>query len=99
MKEVTNNESKIAVVYGGNMVHRDARIDEGAKAKEQSGCINSFEFGADKMDAYDAVAFGCRPGSRRTETAIRAMFSDCEGKLGGRRSHSSDLTDGERRMV
>lgn len=39
------------------------------------------------MDAYDAVAFGCPAmGAEELEDSeFEPMFSDCEGKLGGKK--------------
>ena len=49
--------------------------------------LTASEFGADKMDAYDAVAFGCPAmGAEELEDSeFEPMFSDCEGKLGGKK--------------
>ena len=93
--------SKIAVVYWSGTGNTEAMANEVAEGAKAAGAevdvLTASEFGADKMDAYDAVAFGCPAmGAEELEDSeFEPMFSDCEGKLGGRRSHSSDLTDGE----
>ena len=63
-------------------------VAEGAKAAgAEVDVLTASEFGADKMDAYDAVAFGCPAmGAEELEDSeFEPMFSDCEGKLGGKK--------------
>ena len=71
--------SKIAVVYWSGTGNTEAMANEVAEGAKAAGAevdvLTASEFGADKMDAYDAVAFGCP----------EPMFSDCEGKLGGKK--------------
>ena len=45
------------------------------------------EFGTDRMDSFDAVAFGCPSmGVEQLEEDVFApMFAGCEPKLGGKR--------------
>ena len=75
--------SKIAVVYWSGTGNTEAMANEVAEGAKAAGAevdvLTASEFGADKMDAYDAVAFGC----------------PAKASLAERRSHSSDLTDGE----
>ena len=83
--------SKIAVVYWsgtGNTEAMAKEVAEGAKAAgAEVDVLTASEFGADKMDAYDAVAFGCPAmGAEELEDSeFEPMFSDCEGKLGGKK--------------
>ena len=83
--------SKIAVVYWsgtGNTAAMANEVAEGAKAAgAEVDVLTASEFGAGKMDAYDAVAFGCPAmGAEELEDSeFEPMFSDCEGKLGGKK--------------
>ena len=45
------------------------------------------EFGADRMDEFDAVAFGCPSmGAEQLEEGdFEPMFTACEGKLAGKK--------------
>ena len=55
--------SKIAVVYWSGTGNTEAMANEVAEGAKAAGAevdvLTASEFGADKMDAYDAVAFGC----------------------------------------
>ena len=75
--------SKIAVVYWSGTGNTEAMANEVA----EGDVLTASEFGADKMDAYDAVAFGCPAmGAEELEDSeFEPMFSDCEGKLGGKK--------------
>ena len=81
----------ISVVYWsgtGNTKAMANEVAEGAKAAgAEVDVLTASEFGADKMDAYDAVAFGCPAmGAEELEDSeFEPMFSDCEGKLGGKK--------------
>ena len=98
--------SKIAVVYWSGTGNTEAMANEVAEGAKAAGAevdvLTASEFGADKMDAYDAVAFGCPAmGAEELEDSeFEPMFSDCEGKLVKqnfpvKRSLYSVLTDGE----
>ena len=103
--------SKIAVVYWSGTGNTEAMANEVAEGAKAAGAevdvLTASEFGADKMDAYDAVAFGCPAmGAEELEDSeFEPMFSDCEcvhcltmnhePHWEARRSHSSDLMDGE----
>ena len=56
--------SKIAVVYWSGTGNTEAMANEVAEGAKAAGAevdvLTASEFGADKMDAYDAVAFGWR---------------------------------------
>ena len=62
-------------------------IKDLVNARAEVDVLTASEFGADKMDAYDAVAFGCPAmGAEELEDSeFEPMFSDCEGKLGGKK--------------
>ena len=83
--------SKIAVVYWSGTGNTEAMANEVAEGAKAAGAevdvLTASEFGADKMDAYDAIAFGCPAmGAEELEDSeFEPMFSDCEGKLGGKR--------------
>lgn len=82
---------KIAVVYWsgtGNTEAMAARVAEGARAAgAEASLFTAGEFSADKMDEFDAVAFGCPSmGSEQLEEGeFEPMFADCEAKLNGKR--------------
>ena len=83
--------SKIAVVYWSGTGNTEAMANEVAEGAKAVGAevdvLTASEFGADKMDTYDAVAFGCPAmGAEELEDSeFEPMFSDCEGKLGGKK--------------
>ena len=55
------------------------------------------EFGADRMDEFDAVAFGCPSmGAEQLEEGdFEPMFTACEGKLAGKKIALFGSYDGE----
>ena len=83
--------SKVAVVYWsgtGNTEIMANKVVEGAKAGGAE--VEVFEaegFSADKMDEFDAVAFGCPSmGCEELEdTIFEPMFASCESKLQGKK--------------
>ena len=82
---------KIAVVYWsgtGNTEAMAQAVAEGAKsAGAEAQLFTAAEFEGDKMDAFDAVAFGCPAmGAEELEdTEFGPMFEGCEGKLSGKK--------------
>ena len=82
---------KIAVVYWsgtGNTEAMAQAVMEGAKsAGAEAQLFTAAEFEGDKMDAFDAVAFGCPAmGAEELEdTEFGPMFEGCEGKLSGKK--------------
>ena len=82
---------KIAVVYWsgtGNTEAMAQAVTEGAKsAGAEAQLFTAAEFEGDKMDAFDAVAFGCPAmGAEELEdTEFGPMFEGCEGKLSGKK--------------
>ena len=83
--------SDICVAYWSGTGNTEAMANEVAEGAKAAGAevdvLTASEFGADKMDAYDAVAFGCPAmGAEELEDSeFEPMFSDCEGKLGGKK--------------
>ena len=83
--------SKIAVVYWsrtGNTKAMAAAIADGAKSKgAEVSLMTAAEFGADRVSAFDAIAFGCPAMGTETLEAheFEPMFASCESKLGGKR--------------
>ena len=83
--------SKITVAYWSGTGNTEAMANEVAEGAKAAGAevdvLTASEFGADKMDAYDAVAFGCPAmGAEELEDSeFEPMISDCEGKLGGKK--------------
>lgn len=83
--------SKVAVVYWsgtGNTEMMANSVAEGAKgAGAETDMFTASEFTADKMDDYDAVAFGCPSmgAEQLEETEFEPMFSECESKLNGKK--------------
>jgi len=82
---------KIAVVYWsgtGNTQAMAEAVLEGAKAGgAEADLLTASEFDASRMDAYDAVAFGCPAmgAEELEESEFQPMFDSVEGKLGGKR--------------
>lgn len=83
--------SKIAVVYWSGTGNTEAMANAVADGAENAGAsVEKFtadEFSAAKMDAFDAVAFGCPAmGAEELEEGeFEPMFSACESKLRGKR--------------
>ena len=83
--------SKIAVVYWsgtGNTESMAQAVAEGiTEAGGEAVQLTAAEFGADMMDAFDAIAFGCPSmGSEELEDSEFApMFAACEPKLSGKK--------------
>ncbi len=83
--------SKVAVVYWsgtGNTEAMACAVLEGVVANGGEGMMfSATEFSADRMDAYDAIAFGCPSmgAEQLEESEFEPMFSACEAKLGGKK--------------
>lgn len=83
--------SKAAVVYWsgtGNTELMANKVLEGAsEAGAEAEIFVANDFGPDKMDEYDAVAFGCPSmGSEQLEdTEFEPMFNSCLPKLRGKK--------------
>ena len=83
--------SKVAVVFWsgtGNTGVMATNVAEGAKeAGAQADVIFVSDFSADKMDEYDAIAFGCPSMGDEVleETEFEPMFNECKNKLSGKK--------------
>ena len=83
--------SKIAVVFWsgtGNTEEMANAVADGAKAAgADAALIPCAEFGADRVDEFDAIAFGCPAMGAEVleEDEFEPMFSACESKLGGKK--------------
>lgn len=96
--------SKVAVVYWsatGNTEAMANAVVNGAKgAGAEVDLMTSADFGPDKLDAYDAVGFGCPAMGDEVleEDEFEPMFTACEAKLSGKKIAlfgSYDWGDGE----
>ena len=82
---------KIAVVYWSSTGNTEAManaVAEGArKAGASAELFTATEFDGGKVDAFDAIAFGCPAmGAEELEDSEFApMFESCESKLSGRK--------------
>lgn len=83
--------SKVAVVYWsgtGNTEIMAKKAAEGAKAAgAEVSLFETSDFLAEKMDEFDAVAFGCPSMGceELEETEFEPMFSTCKEKLSGKK--------------
>lgn len=82
---------KIAVVYWSSTGNTEAMaqaVAEGArKASASAELFTATEFDGGKVDAFDAIAFGCPAmGAEELEDSEFApMFESCESKLSGKK--------------
>ena len=82
--------SKVAVVYWSGTGNTEAmanQVVEGAKnAGAEVSLFTAAEFSSEKMDAFDAVAFGCPSmgAEQLEESEFEPMFAACEGRLSGK---------------
>ena len=82
---------KIAVVYWSSTGNTEAMaqaVAEGArKAGASAELFTATEFDSGKVDAFDAIAFGCPAmGAEELEDSEFApMFESCESKLSGKK--------------
>ena len=83
--------SKVAVVYWsgtGNTEMMAAQVKKGAEeAGAEVTMFTAAEFGPEKVDDFDAIAFGCPSMGAEVleESEFDPMFTACEGKLGGKK--------------
>lgn len=83
--------SKVAVVYWsgtGNTEMMAAQVKKGAEeAGAEVTMFTAAEFGPEKIDGFDAIAFGCPSMGAEVleESEFDPMFTACEGKLGGKK--------------
>lgn len=78
---------KVAVVYWSGTGNTKQMADSVVKGIEESGAAAELfpadAFGADKVDSYDAIAFGCPAmGAEELEDSeFLPMFTECGAKL------------------
>lgn len=83
--------SKIAVVFWSGTGNTEAMADavaEGAKgAGAEVSVFNVTDFSADKVDEFDAIAFGCPAMGAETleDSEFEPAFNECEPKLNGKK--------------
>ena len=83
--------SKIAVVFWSGTGNTEAMADavaEGAKgAGAEVSVFNVTDFSADKVDEFDAIAFGCPAMGAETleDSEFEPVFNECEPKLNGKK--------------
>ena len=83
--------SKVAVVYWsgtGNTEMMAAQVKKGAEeAGAEVTMFTAAEFGPEKIDDFDAIAFGCPSMGAEVleESEFDPMFTACEGKLGDKK--------------
>ena len=83
--------SKIAVVFWSGTGNTEAMADavaEGAKgAGAEVSVFNVTDFSADKVDEFDAIAFGCPAMGAETleDIEFEPVFNECEPKLNGKK--------------
>ena len=83
--------SKIAVVFWSGTGNTEAMAQKVAQGAREAGAdvtvFTSVEFGPEKLENFDAVAFGCPSmGNEQLEdTEFEPMFLACESSLAGKR--------------
>ena len=83
--------SKIEVVFWSGTGNTEAMADavaEGAKgAGAEVSVFNVTDFSADKVDEFDAIAFGCPAMGAETleDSEFEPVFNECEPKLNGKK--------------
>ena len=83
--------SKVAVVYWSGTGNTEAMAEGVAEGVTAAGgeaeVIQAADFGADKLGAYDAFAFGCSAqGDEELEyDEFQPMWDDVKGSLGDKR--------------
>lgn len=83
--------SKVAVVYWSSTGNTEAMANAVADGAKEAGAeVTVFEtadFSADKVDDFDAIAFGCPAMGAEVleEDEFDPMFTSCESKLSGKK--------------
>ena len=83
--------SKVAVVYWSSTGNTEAManaVAEGAKAAgAEVVTFETADFTAEKVDEFDAIAFGCPAMGDEVleEDEFEPMFNSCETKLSGKK--------------
>ena len=83
--------SKVAVVYWSSTGNTESMANAVADGAKEAGAeVTTFEtadFSADKVDEFDAIAFGCPALGDEVleEDEFEPLFSSCEAKLSGKK--------------
>ena len=83
--------NKIAVVYWSGTGNTEAMANAVAAGAKNAGAdvtvYTAPEFSASMIDEFDAIAFGCPDMGAEVleEDEFEPMFTDCEGKLSGKK--------------
>ena len=83
--------SKVGIIYWSSTGNTEAMADavaEGAKgAGAEVSVFNVTDFSADKVDEFDAIAFGCPAMGAETleDSEFEPVFNECESKLNGKK--------------
>ena len=83
--------SKVAVVYWSSTGNTEAMANAVAEGAKEAGAeVTKFEtadFSADKVDEFDAIAFGCPAMGDEVleEDEFEPLYSSCEPKLSGKK--------------
>ena len=83
--------SKVAVVYwsstGNTESMANAVVDGAKEAGAEVTTFETADFSADKVDEFDAIAFGCPAMGDEVleEDEFEPLFSSCEAKLSGKK--------------
>ena len=83
--------SKVAVVYWSSTGNTESMANAVADGAKEAGAeVTTFEtadFSADKIDEFDAIAFGCPAMGDEVleEDEFEPLFSSCEAKLSGKK--------------
>ena len=84
--------SKVAVVYWSGTGNTEIMANLVVKGAKEAGAdvtlFTAIEFNADKMDEFDAIAFGCPAmgDEQLEESEFQPMFDQCEAKLKGKKN-------------
>ena len=83
--------SKVAVVYWSSTGNPEAMANAVAEGAKEAGAeVTKFEtadFSVDKVDEFDAIAFGCPAMGDEVleEDEFEPLYSSCESKLSGKK--------------
>ena len=83
--------SKVAVVYWSSTGNTEAMANAVAEGAKEAGAeVTKFEtadFSVDKVDEFDAIAFGCPAMGDEVleEDEFEPLYSSCESKLSGKK--------------
>ena len=83
--------SKVAVVYWSSTGNTEAMANAVAEGAKEAGAeVTKFEtadFSADKVDEFDAIAFGCPAMGDEVleEDEFQPLYDACKGKLAGKK--------------